>query len=39
MNLEFIWIEDYGVIKHQGLNFNANRKYFFDEKNGIFFII
>lgn len=34
MILEYIWIEDYGVIKDQGFNFNPNVSYFFNKETG-----
>ncbi|MES2328165.1 MAG: AAA family ATPase [Bacteroidota bacterium] len=34
MILEFVWIEDYGVIKNQGFNFNPNVLYSFDSTKG-----
>ena len=30
MLIEYIWIEDYGIIKGQGFNFNPNAEYAFD---------
>lgn len=35
MQLEYIWIEDYGVLKNKGFNFNPNACYSFDEKTGV----
>lgn len=34
MILEFVWIEDYGVIKNQGFNFNPNVYYSFNKETG-----
>ena len=34
MVLEFVWIQQYGVIKSQGFNFNPNLFYSFDENTG-----
>ncbi|OJY97981.1 MAG: hypothetical protein BGP13_09970 [Sphingobacteriales bacterium 40-81] len=34
MILEFVWIEDYGVIKNTGFNFNPNRLYSFSKDTG-----
>lgn len=34
MILEFVWIEDYGVIKNQGFNFNPNVSYTFNAVTG-----
>lgn len=34
MILEFVWIEDYGVIKNQGFNFNPNCFYSFNKETG-----
>jgi len=32
--LEFVWIEEYGVIKNQGFNFNPQVYYSFNDKTG-----
>ncbi|MES2726782.1 MAG: AAA family ATPase [Bacteroidota bacterium] len=34
MVLEYVWIEEYGIIKNQGFNFNPNVYYSFNQKNG-----
>lgn len=34
MILEFVWIEDYGVIRKQGFNFNPNVFYSFNKETG-----
>lgn len=34
MIIEFVWIEEYGVIKNQGFNFNPNVAYKFNKESG-----